>query len=918
MNFQTVDVLDLIPSVKKFDAVSVTEIKNLPKEEFDQAVGAWSKNEEAEARLNPMLYKDDLGCIDMTFEARWVSKDQMAPFGHVEQLGERWHPVENLEIGWTASGEKWDERTLNLHPAVASLATTDAGFDQAYLTALSATHQLMGPAQRIDINQASREHIGLMLRQSLQPFRLLMRGVSLWFAADTTVKYPTNKVPIQSGCNVPDPRLLNTPSQFNGNLLNHANGPHDAIYIRTDDSTGPAILAALCAMTASRHPVQRASGALKAMWPEMHQPVVYYSSDMSLPAPRAPISKEGVWMALVKLAETYDCWDLLDEAFRTVPILMFRPKGMAAWMGRDKFAWNLPESNLKAGICGPLFNGVSAQGMKTAPFSEPSSKQLMIEGCVRASFLLSSAHMNLNNYSETHFAFREQKGMYKPMLAGLAALRFTQTFHDSCGSIAKALGWPQAMGRSLRGMRIGAGHHIAKAFLDSGNYPSTLSLLPWTKATKADALGTAVLRPAIPEIPGSMFGWLAVERQGIVSDAQLAAAILRMPVEVRYKVEFPGGETKWIPGPTQLNVNRGLPLMSVRVLRGDVKLSTQVRIKNTDQYLKARILCSSLNHSHVVVEQFLGTELDASFWDDHVENLDLGPTGRGSDSGSTAGEESESESEPEDENEVRKGETVQRPNREEVVGMNALGAKISKLTGLRLGDIATENLQPEMSLPTVFRTHMDGQRKILEALERMSPEKAISNVPPALRADTARSIASIIGQCMGLCNYHGRIADMVKYQDTYGAIAAAMETNTAMTVDELVQSEELQARGLVSDRTVGNMAAQKLAEDEGLGTAAQVAAYVAGPTAKSVQWAKEMERKEQDFQGSPSGSGTFSPGSGTNIPKKPVGNVRKGSKVEAGTLGFSDPGASSPSTRSVPSAEPVVQPASEPTGAEAS
>lgn len=878
----------LLPATREINLSTLNKVQGIGKDEFQGAIGQWEENDQANSGLNPFLI-DEEHRVDMTFDVRWITKNQAVPFATLESYGERWEPIQSLQIGWTASGESWDERTLNLHPAVAGLATTDAGFDAAYLSALAATNQLMAQAQRVDISQTAREHIGRMLRQNIQPFRLLMRGASMWLSLAMTQDSPVRSTPIIAECVTSDARPMITPQNFNGHLLNHVLGPHDAVYVRLDDSNAHGILGALVAMTGSINPVPGAPEGLKAMWPPMHAPVVYYSADITTPAPRAPYTREEVWLALAKICETYDCWDLLQEAMSTVATMLLRPKRMATWMGRNRFAWNLPASDFKAGICGPLFNGVSAQGMKTHPIPEPNYKKVIIEGCLRSSFILSSAYVHLSNYAETHYALRGLTDVERPLLSNLASLKFTQRFNDACGSIASTLGWKRAMGRTLRGIRIGAGQALAQVFVDCMNYPSVLTLLPWTKSTSMDDLATAILRPAVPEAPKYLNGWMKIEHRGIVSDTQVAAALLRLPVRLRFKVEYPNGKVRHIEGPPSISPNRGMPLLSAKLQRTDVKISTHVMITKPLTFLEKLGFCSQLNNSHVVVEQRLTEEIDLSFWDQE----DPGDQGDGRAPAYTGLMEPE-ESEWPTQEPVRPSE----PQEKTVVHQPAqpmtpkeVGDLLQKYTGLGLAN----TMPPDLQSPDLWREPFGGIRAgtdvIYATISGQEPQEVLGNAPPNMRASLAGKITEYIGTAISIGRNTMVNQDLQRYRDRYAALAGALETDDALSPQELADREKLRQRGFRGVAKEVRAATTHLAEGNETEAARAMAAGLLGD---GQSWAEVLENNDRPgFQPGPSGERASTPASGTHTQGPTVEGAGDISAPTSGTLGFSDPAGSS-------------------------
>lgn len=879
---------DVLPKNKEFDVVDTSK-EALKVVECDKPIGDWHENAGSGNRADPELVDNEWN-VNMMFRARFHSKNQADHSVHTEDVGEIWRPVRDQALKWTSGGASWDRRSMILHPAVAPLAVTDAGFDQAYLSALAATHQMMGQPQRADIQQVARDHLGIMIRQSISPFRLFLRGAALWHALAQSAKRDTAFVPLYRPKGIRDAKAIWTPSQFSSALTHHAEHPHDAVYVKLDDKVEAGILNAIVAMTADEFPLEACRQNIGTIWPPMKSPIVYYTAQWSMTQVDAPISKANVWSALCRLADTYDAWDLLDEALRTVPVMTHRPEGMPSWMGRSNLVWNLPESRMQAGICGPLFSGVSAQGMKTVPIAEPDPRELLVEGCIRASFILAAAGLHLTHFLDSHFALKGLKASAKTFVKNFASISYSRDFNDRCGSMAGVLGWDRAMGRSIRDIRIPTSRSFVGSLLNSSAYPSTSVLLPWLNKARGGPDMGAFMRPAIPSIPARTTGWQSISVLGNISEHEVAACIMRVAVEVRFVVKYRNGKVVRVKGPERLSVNRAMPLLAPEIRCADVRVSTQILIHRPQKFFDTRAFCAKLRDSHIVVEKLLAAEPDPEFFDADSWNDDeeLGPDAEEM-TPEEAEEFNETQAALEAYHAARKEESA--PLKENkpppTRTLREQAEKIEALSGLPFCNFvpADGSLQQHHLPPRPWPQN----GAMLLWLDEKSPQGRLLEVPPSNRRAVATAIADFVGsvgQFSENTEGHHRVLEV---QRQYRAAAAAMEHGSELTADEHAAAEELRIGGIAPVGTHSEAAVFKEDEELPLEDAA-----IYDSSTQNYKAADALDKKAQQgddlsfLASASSGDSKSVPVSEAAIPETAAESVEETSALPAGTIGFSD------------------------------
>lgn len=880
------DVADVVPENKIFETFTTGrgDIKDVAN---DGPIKPWSANQESGNRADPHMVNED-GGVDMRFRVRWHGKDQAAPFAHVEVAGEVWVPIPKQEVCWTGSGECWDRRTMILHPAVAPLAVTDAGFDQAYLSALAATHNMMGQPQRADMHQSARDHLGAMLQQSIGPFRLLLRGAALWHSLSQGPQQGAVHVPLYRPKGLRDPRPLWTPQQYSSALLYHSDHPHDCVYVKIDERNELPILNAIVAMTADEFPLAFRRGSIGAIWPTMKCPTVYYTAQWAVARTSAPISRNNVWSALCRLADTYDCWDLLDEALRTVPVMTHRPVGMPTWMGRSKFAWNLPESKMQAGICGPLFSGVSAQGMKTTNFPEPDVKVLLVEGCIRASFVLAGAGLHLTYFLDSHYALRKIRRAEKPLIANFGSIAYSRQFNDKCGSMASELGWHGAMGRSIREIRVPSSATFARSLLDCTAYPSTSVLLPWLSKARGGADMSALMKPAIPSMPARMDGWQSINMFGSVTEHEVAASVMRIAAQLRFTVKFRDGTTVVVKGPENLSPSRALPLLTPSVNRSDLRIRTQMLIHKPLSFMNTRNWCAQLRDAHVVVEKLLASEADPEFFED--DNWDIGPIL--DDDVVLATPEDLVGDEYLDALEAEKLEDSGLPEEPQSPKLppptrtvQDQSAILEKYTPLKLVDLTSGDILQQHSVEDPGRSR---RGEVVRAFLADDPQTVLMKVPSGSRRALAAAVSEFIAQIshMGGTTEEAQTAARISRQ--YAAMAQTLVHGAELTAEELAINEELRSGG-TAPVDLAEASLEEAVEEAELGGEREAFVKVRQSILLADVADEAVARGEQPFLGlEPSGPDISIPDSGMPIPEAPAESAANASTLPPGVIGFSD------------------------------
>jgi hypothetical protein len=376
--------------------------------------------------------------VDMQSIAIWHSSD--SDFYHQEAVGEEWRYEYKGSIRIDNYGV-WGTRTPILHPAVAGIDATEAGYDDAYLRALQQV-DVLTYGTRDDSKMIIRRMVERYSKLRYSPVRLLVRAVVLWAIASRNEMAEDAERTVYSAHDLPQPTRLSDAGGYSVIARTQHTSPGDVIFVNCDSEADLSSVEVARALTAQRCPV-RTRMSVQQLWPSLSSPRVVYMCTASAGMGTASFDAAAVEQFLYTFCSQFDCFDLLQTAVALVQTYLVRPIDAGILGGSSKIKIGLPASDLRVGALGPLLAGVSAEGMRTDRYLMPTWTEFAYGAAVRGCLVSASYHESLIKYDQAHpvaytYASRVAKGRTR-LLANYSASRSMIDQH--VGEILEAAGW---------------------------------------------------------------------------------------------------------------------------------------------------------------------------------------------------------------------------------------------------------------------------------------------------------------------------------------------------------------------------------------------------------------------------------------------------------------------------------------------
>jgi hypothetical protein len=192
--------------------------------------------------------------VDMKHTVQWKDRVLRDGFTHTHEVGEDFVFDYPLEIVFKDSND-WDGRTPILHPAVAGLDTTAAGFDEAYIRAL-ANMEILVMGRREEYSAHIRSMARRCVKKQFHPFRLLVRGAAMWTALSMKERVlPDASVWAATGRR-PTPLAVVSLTAYASLCRDQALEPRDVLFINCEDSLELYMVDVMQALASDTFPFQ--------------------------------------------------------------------------------------------------------------------------------------------------------------------------------------------------------------------------------------------------------------------------------------------------------------------------------------------------------------------------------------------------------------------------------------------------------------------------------------------------------------------------------------------------------------------------------------------------------------------------------------------------------------------------------------
>jgi hypothetical protein len=492
-----------------------------------------------------------------------IWENSQSDFFHKETVGEDWFYDYNMKLTCRDT-DCWDKRTPILHPAVAAVDSTQAGYDEAFMRAMTNVDIMIG-IHRDESKVAMRRMIERYSKITYSPFRVLVRGVVLWILTSLN-EHEFHQPTAYSVAGVRQPVRIDDMGAYTNLAKSQVDTVDDVLYIRAETPNEMYMVETLRALCNGVCPI-RTNKSIAQLWPPLVHPYAVYTAPTRIEMGTNTLDAAQVEHTLARFCDIFDCHDLLLEALRLAQFFVARPSGAGVLAGANNIAYTCPPSDMRVGAIGPLLAGISAEGMRTKPFVFPSIAVYVYNAAVKSCFITAGYYESLRKFDDTHpVAYGRsaavKAGKYRLLTRSLSAREFMIKYVRPV--VVKA-GW-DCLSVSLLGLHTVDMPEYARKVFNAARIPWWTNVIGHLSKGGDEFLKTWAQPARITghPVPNRWYTYRALEG---VTNQQLVAAVRWLKAEVMYCIDDYSTGRKWEtidPG----TVNRFMPNLEPIVTLG--------------------------------------------------------------------------------------------------------------------------------------------------------------------------------------------------------------------------------------------------------------------------------------------------------------------------------------------------------------
>lgn len=517
--------------------------------------------------------------VDLRNNVVWRStKEQYDGFIHEAPIGEKTYFRYPLTVRFKECGT-WDVRTPVLHAALAGLDTTSAGFDDAYLRALSSLDIILR-GRREETGVWTRSIVSKYVKKKFNPFRVLVRGAALWAGlAIEELKDPQPRAWASVGKRAV-PMAIHSGENYGSFCRDQAADACDILFVKCEDACELYMVDVMHALCSDVFPINTSCG-IRALWPNLNKPRVAYIATEKLKEIGSNITSVDVYDTMTRFCDIHDCHDLWADALEYVQSFVARPEKTGVLGGVVGIIAGLPTSNMLIGAIGPLLSGVTAEGMKTKAIPLPDTKEYLYHGAVRSVFMSASYFEALRKVADAHPVRMADGNTTVNHFRMLTTPHFGHSFiKKHVVPIAEDAGW-QCFNEPLQWITPCITRRNFTQLLDHERVPWWTNVICHMEKSQK-FIGEWLTPACLNEMPAP-YQWYTLRSLGIVTHAQIAAALRWCNAKVRYMVLRANGTVDRMHV-AQAERSRFMPVVSSRLQLGKGFAISSVQFDETIFY----------------------------------------------------------------------------------------------------------------------------------------------------------------------------------------------------------------------------------------------------------------------------------------------------------------------------------------------
>jgi len=510
-------------------------VPQYPSDDVSQINGGWlppigtPRDSEVAGAVN------NQGACELRTLVQWVGATDDDPFCHQVPVASTWVNTFTHHCAFP-QGAGWGYRTPIVHAALAGLDTSNSGFDDAAMRALSALETFVN-SRRGEFSPNARSMINAAIKRRYNPAALLLRGALLWYGLLSKKGSVFTKQPWMTTGSVTLPAQMDTADAINGLAVGLMKEAVDVVYTRLIGHEELYMLDVLLALCSDMYPLQNGPGVSK-LWPKMVSPRVVYSGAGQIGRAGGQINAQEVWDTMQRYCNIWDCHDLFAICLNTVQSFALRPID-AGWLaGSHKVYSYWPNSDLFAGVIGPFVAGITPEGMKTVPFNQPAYEVFTYGAAVKGCMLTAAYMRVLQEMHEAHpVALATGTGVVQRLNSILHQQGAEKFCRDKVGEVLKEAGW-NFVDDGIASIGLGQPRDMLKTLLDTSKVPWWINVVRHLSSSGLSMVKDWLV-PAVPDKTPEPNEWCLFRHIGATTEGQVAGAIMWAGARLRYRVELP-------------------------------------------------------------------------------------------------------------------------------------------------------------------------------------------------------------------------------------------------------------------------------------------------------------------------------------------------------------------------------------------
>jgi hypothetical protein len=754
-------------------------------------------------------------------EVSWYEEgNTLSPFFYNEKFKEE-YAVDAQSTVTLRNGVSWDSITPLLHPALAGLEIGAAGLDEAFTKSMSALETLI-QGRKTEMSPSSRQLMKDMLKRNLHPAALLARLSIMWVCANLTAGNNSTPVVWEVERDINEPLRMDTIATLDG-YLNYVGINHnDTIYTSIEHISESYMLDVMYAACSAKCPIMSDSRwRVSSLWPAMQKPRVTYTSPNAVRRPQLAFTGSQIMEAAQRMCEILDCHNMFKEVLSGLQAFCVKPKNAGCYGGHNAMVLHIPRSDMKAACLGPMYAGISPQGMKTEAFKPPKFKQYMYGSAVKSTFIGCVLYEYLSKLTSAHpvaIALRVASGhSIRPLMTCEGSYNFWHNVQDRLAEV----GWGCA-NRFIAGLSAIDVNTALHKIMDSSAVVWWLPIAKHMNVEKVKDLQDWMRPAQMTSVPRGR-RWYNIKKENGVSEDQITVALRHMQAEVGYVVDLGSRTTRMLPMPTPANT-RFTPPTSAYVQTEEFSAQAKFIIRNANPHAMYTFLRSmSVCTAHI---------LDTLASDEPMFNNDVVPAKDDYEALDPVVFMNEPFVDavaygvvPKDNSAIRSAEPSTSSAPEETTTKEDFPPEKMRTEGVHgvftpmveaCRKLANRGLAPHLAdiqygMQELERNRMAGGRpraflQIANLARDMDAYAQLSELDRSDRLEAAKEIAEFLNQAVNFAQADDLPAIRANY-DNAVAMVQAMTLDTALSVDEVEEAAKTEDETLrLTLHTVGSMA----------------------------------------------------------------------------------------------------------------